>query len=98
MEASELTGHVARHVNRDVEELRNSVLKMGGLVEAQLSRAITAIVSGDSELGLTVANDDYRVNRAEVTIDEDCNRILATRSLTATAAAAASASPEPWPA
>ena len=70
-------------MSKDVEELRSSVLKMGGLVEAQLSRAITAIVSGDSELGLTVANDDYRVNKAEVTIDEECNRILATRALSA---------------
>ena len=76
MEASELTGHVARHVNRDVAELRNSVLKMGGLVEAQLSRAITAIVSGDSELGLTVANDDYRVNRAEVTMNSALRMLL----------------------
>jgi phosphate transport system protein len=53
---------------------------MGGLVEAQLSRAIAAIVSGDSELGLKVANDDYKVNRIEVAIDEECNRILATRA------------------
>ena len=53
---------------------------MGGLVETQLSRAIAAIVSGDSELGLKVANDDYKVNNLEVDIDEECSRILATRA------------------
>jgi phosphate transport system protein len=53
---------------------------MGGLVEAQLSRAIAAIVSGDSDLGLKVANDDYKVNKLEVAIDEECSRILATRA------------------
>ncbi len=53
---------------------------MGGLVEAQLLRAIAAIVSGDSDLGLKVANDDYKVNKLEVSIDEECSRILATRS------------------
>lgn len=80
MQASDLTGHISRRFNKDIEDLRNNVMAMGGLVEAQLSRAIDAIVSGDSELGLKVSNDDYKVNRLEVTIDEECSRILATRS------------------
>ncbi len=80
MEASNLTDHISRRFNRDIEELRNNVLTMGGLVEAQLSRAVAAIVSGDSELGLQVANDDYKVNRLEVNIDEECSRILVTRA------------------
>ena len=80
MEASHLTDHISRRFNKDLEELRNNVQTMGGLVEAQLSRAIAAIVSGDSELGLKVANDDYKVNKIEVAIDEECSRILATRS------------------
>ena len=53
---------------------------MGGLVESQLLQAISAIVSGDSELGLKVAKDDYKVNNLEVNIDEECGRILATRA------------------
>ena len=80
MEASNLSDHISRRFNKDIEGLRSSVLAMGGLVEAQLSRAIAAIVSGDSELGLKVANDDYKVNRLEVGIDEECSRILATRA------------------
>ena len=80
MQASDLGDHISRRFNQDIEELRNSVLAMGGLVETQLSRAIAAIVSGDSELGLKVAHDDYKVNNLEVNIDEECSRILATRS------------------
>ena len=80
MRASDLTDHISRRFNKDIEDLRNSVLSMGGLVETQLSRAIAAIVSGDSELGLAVANDDYKVNKLEVNIDEECSRILATRA------------------
>ena len=80
MEASGLTDHISRRFNKDIEDLRNTVLSMGGLVEAQLSRAIAAVVSGDSELGLQVANDDYKVNEIEVSIDEECSRILATRA------------------
>ena len=83
MEASDFTDHISRRFNKDIEDLRNTVLSMGGLVETQLSRAIAAIVSGDSELGLKVANDDYKVNNLEVDIDEECSRILATRAPTA---------------
>lgn len=80
MQASDLSDHISRRFNKDIEGLRNHVLAMGGLVETQLSRAIAAIVSGDSELGLQVANDDYKVNNFEVSIDEECSRILATRA------------------
>ena len=80
MQASEFSDHISRRFNKDIEDLRNAVLTMGGLVEAQLARAIAAIVSGDSELGLKVANDDYKVNEIEVNIDEECSRILATRA------------------
>ena len=80
MEASKFSDHISRRFNQDIEDLRNTVLSMGGLVETQLSRAIAAIVSGDSELGLKVANDDYKVNNLEVDIDDECSRILATRA------------------
>jgi phosphate transport system protein len=80
MRTSDLSDHISRRYNEDLEELRSNVLTMGGLVETQLASAISAIVSGDSELGLKVANDDYKVNNLEVNIDEECSRILATRA------------------
>lgn len=80
MQTSDLSGHISRRFNKDLEGVRNSVLSMGGLVETQLSKAIAAIVNGDSELGLKVASDDYKVNLLEVEIDEECSRILATRA------------------
>lgn len=80
MHASDLTDHISRRFNKDLEDLRSQVLSMGGLVESQLSKAIAAVVSGDSDLGLKVAHDDYQVNDLEVSIDEECSRILATRA------------------
>ena len=80
MHASDLTDHISRRFNKDLENLRSQVLSMGGLVESQLSKAIAAMVSGDSDLGLKVAHDDYRVNDLEVSIDEECSRILAIRA------------------
>ncbi len=83
MEVEEFGQHISRRFNEDLEAVRASVLKMGGLVEAQLDSAIRALAEGDSELGLKVARDDYKVNEMEVQIDEQCSRILATRGPTA---------------
>lgn len=83
MEVEELGQHISRSFNEDLEKLRNSVLTMGGLVEQQFDRAIEALVNADSDLGLQVAQNDYKVNKMEVSIDEECSRILATRAPTA---------------
>ena len=83
MQTTDLTHHISKRFNKDLEDLRSNVLAMGGLVETQLTRAIEAVVSGNSELGLQVAHDDYKVNRLEVAIDEECSRIIATRAPTA---------------
>jgi len=80
MQPTDLTDHISKRFNKDLDDLRNKVLAMGGLVESQLSSAIEAIVRGDSELGLKVAKDDYKVNNFEVEIDEECSQILATRA------------------
>jgi phosphate transport system protein len=83
MESEQFSHHISRRFNEELESLRSDVLRMGGLVEQHLDTAIEAIVSGDSELGLRVAAEDYKINRMEVTIDEECTRLLATRSPTA---------------
>jgi phosphate transport system protein len=83
MEVEDLGQHISRRFNEDLESVRSAVLKMGGLVEAQFDNAIKSLAEGDSELGLQVAQDDYKINRLEVNIDEQCSRILATRAPTA---------------
>jgi phosphate transport system protein len=80
METADLTHHISRRFNEDLEKVRNQVLQMGGFVEQQLQKAITALVEGDSQLGESVATDDYKVNGMEVSIDEECSRILALRA------------------
>ncbi|MGH8309698.1 MAG: PhoU domain-containing protein, partial [Steroidobacteraceae bacterium] len=83
METADLSHHISRRFNADLERVRNNVLAMGGFVEQQLQRAVAALVEGDSALGEEVARDDYRVNQMEVQIDEECGRIIAVRQPTA---------------
>ncbi len=80
MEAADLSHHTSRRFNEDLERVRTKVLAMGGFVEEQLSHALTALVQGDSTLGKAVASQDYKVNGMEVSLDEECSRILATRA------------------
>jgi phosphate transport system protein len=80
MEKSDLSHHILSRYNDDLERVRTNVLRMGGLVEEQLKLAVEALVEGDSRLGEQVALGDQKVNAMEVSIDEDCSRILATRS------------------
>ncbi len=56
---------------------------MGGLVEQQLSDAITAMHNQDSDLAKRVIDGDKKVNMMEVAIDEACVRIIAKRQPTA---------------
>ena len=80
METADLSHHISRRFNEDLEQVRARVLTMGGMVEALLAKSISALTEGDSSLGKSVSEDDLAVNAMEVTIDEECSRILATRS------------------
>ncbi len=77
--AMKLGPHISQQYNEELEDIRNQVLAMGGLVEQQLTDAITALMVGDSELGHQVVTRDYQVNSMEVAIDEGCSRVLARR-------------------
>lgn len=79
----EQTQHISRQYDQELEDVRNRVLTMGGLVQEQIQRAVEALTTGDSELGEAVVADDYKVNEMEVSIDEECSRILALRHPTA---------------
>jgi phosphate transport system protein len=78
-----LSTHISRQYNAELEDIRSRVLQMGGLVEQQIERAITALVQGDVGLGEAVIMNDTQVNKMEVTIDEECSQIIARRQPTA---------------
>jgi phosphate transport system protein len=71
--------HISQQFNADLEEVKNNLLEMGGMVEKQLSDAIDAIITADSGLGALVREDDAAINAMEMQIDEECKRILARR-------------------
>jgi len=79
MDKSDIGHHISQQYNAELEELRNRVLAMGGLVEKQITDAVTSLVSADVELADQVITSDYQVNALEVNIDEECTQVLARR-------------------
>jgi len=79
MDKLHLDQHISQQFNNELEDIRNKVLKMGGLVEEQVSNGLIALLEGDTDLGALVAQNDFEVNALEVEIDEECTHVLARR-------------------
>lgn len=75
--------HISERFNSELEDIRNKVLMMGGLVERQIEQAIEAYTTGNMELAEQVIKQDNDVDALEVAIDLECTQILALRQPTA---------------
>ena len=71
--------HISGQFNEDLERIINHVMHMGGLVEKQLTDALTSVCDADEALAKQVLSNDYLINNAEVSIDDECTRIIAKR-------------------
>lgn len=83
MDKLHLDQHISQQFNQELEDIRNRVLAMGGLVERQVTNGLTALVENDGDLATEVSEADYQVNAMEVEIDEECIQVLARRAPTA---------------
>ncbi len=79
METSITSQHISQKFDEEMENLRNLVLKMGGLVEQQIGSAIEVLQDTNAAGAEKVILMDHKVNALEVKIDEECTRILAKR-------------------
>lgn len=75
--------HISHQFNRELENLRQKMMAMGGTVEDMLKNAIQALVDGDTELADKVIETDDQVNAMEKRLDEECTLIIARRQPTA---------------
>ena len=71
--------HISHQFDEEMQELRNEVLKMGGLVEEQIRRATDVLYRLDASDAVDVVENDHYINALEVSIDEQCVRVLARR-------------------
>lgn len=76
--------HISQKFGEDMESLRNNVMKMGGFVEQQIRNATDAFRKLDCTEAEAVVQNDHYINALEVSIDEECARILVRRQLAST--------------
>ena len=74
---AKMTEHTLRKFDTELQEIRRGVLQMGGLVEAQVTKALDGLRSGDIELLEAVIQGDKEVNLAQIKLDDACTHIIA---------------------
>jgi phosphate transport system protein len=66
-----------RHFHEELEALKQTLLAMGGLVEDQIRRVMTALIERDGDLAQEVIDRDAQVNAYDIEVDEKCVELLA---------------------
>ena len=76
--------HLSTRFDSELSGISARVLEMGGLVESQAVQAMVALTQLSAETAAQVIEQEERVNRMEVEIDLELQRIIAMRQPAAT--------------
>lgn len=79
MEITDHRHHISQQYNIELDEIRTHLAEMGGMAQRQVNDAIRALIEADVDRAQRVVDGDEKVNNMEVSIDEECVRILARR-------------------
>jgi phosphate transport system protein len=72
-----------RRLDQDLDRVRQSLLRMGGMVEGMVAQATQALLERDGPLCQRVIDGDNDVDQLEIEIDEACHSILGRKQPTA---------------
>jgi len=67
------------HFQKELQELKESLLKMAALVEEAISDAVQSLVRRDSDLAQKTFEGEDKINAMEIAIDDSCLKLLALR-------------------
>ena len=68
---------MTKHIERQIETLKERILRLGTLVEEAISKSITALINRDTSLAQRVITNDSAIDAMEVEVEEECLKILA---------------------
>ena len=66
-------------LERELESVRNDILRLGSQVERAIERSTSALKNRDAELAQQVINDDEEINALRYAIEEHCLQLIATQ-------------------
>jgi len=75
--------HTSTHYEKELREVKESLIYLGALVEKAIELATEALVDRNVELAHKVICDDNVIDQLDVEIEEKCIRMLALRQPTA---------------
>jgi phosphate transport system protein len=75
--------HIQSAYDRDLEAIQALIMKMGGLVEAQIMNAAKSLEMRDEALALSVRKGDKTIDALEEQVNEEAARLIALRAPTA---------------
>ena len=67
------------HFQRELEELKENLLKMAAMVEEAIRDSVRSLVKRDSDVAQKVFEGEDRINKMEIAIDDMCLKLLALR-------------------
>lgn len=76
-------GHIASAFDRDLEGIQALIMKMGGLVEEQITSAVQSLEERDVELAERVRERDKHIDQLEDDVNTEAARVIALRAPTA---------------
>ncbi|MCK4538360.1 MAG: phosphate signaling complex protein PhoU [Candidatus Krumholzibacteria bacterium] len=68
---------MSKHIRREIESLKKSILTIGTTVEESLFKAVEALEKKDADLAREVIAGDAEVDQMEVDLEEECLKVLA---------------------
>jgi phosphate transport system protein len=71
--------YTRRTLERELEQVRSDILRMGSLVESAIERSVQALKNRDADLAQQVINDDQAINQLRYAIEEQCLQLIATQ-------------------
>ncbi len=68
---------MTRHIEHQIAQLKDSILRFGTIVEESISRSNIALFKQDIALAQKVIANDAEIDRLEVELEEECLKVLA---------------------
>jgi phosphate transport system protein len=74
-----VTSFTRATLDRDLHALQDDILRLGGMLEAAISRAMDCLARRDLQLARQIVADDARLNALRFHVEEACVNLIATQ-------------------
>jgi phosphate transport system protein len=68
---------MVRHVEQELKELKEEILKMGALAEEAIYKSIEALKNRDKDMAKSIIDNDANIDKLELDVDEKCIDLIA---------------------